>query len=81
MNSINITLNKPDYPPLFTKGQLIRIAKKKRVWGEVENDSVRSNGETKVTIKSVYRPSPKSTLNKKRIFSKFKRKIIPMTTP
>lgn len=66
------------YPPMFTKGQLVRIAKKKRVWGEVENDSVYSNGETKVTIKSVYRPSPKSTLNKKKIFSKFKRKIILM---
>lgn len=78
---ITITLNDSHrcYNPMFVKGQLIRIAKKKRVWGQVKDDSQSTAYGIKVTLNSVYRPAPKSKLLNKSVFSKVKSKIIPLT--
>lgn len=83
MSSVTITLSKDNiynpYKPLFIKGQLVRIAKKKRVWGQVKEDSVNIGGSTIAKLNSVYRPAPKSRLNNKSKFSKHKMKIIRLT--
>lgn len=70
--TINLTANKP----VFDKGHLVRIMKKKRVWGEVVNVDRNYPYETTLTIKPIYRPAPKSRLNNKGKFSKHKIKII-----
>lgn len=62
--------------PAFDKGQLVRIIKKKRIWGQIENINKTQPYETTLTIKPVYRPAPKSRLNNKSKFSKHKIKII-----
>ncbi len=70
--TVTITARKPT----FEVGGLIRIAKKKRWWGEI----TKTDGYTELSIKAIYRPAPKSQLLTKSKFSKFKNKIIPLTT-
>ncbi len=75
MQKVTVTIPKP----FSWEGQLIKIKHLKRVWGIVTNavDGVDEDGSNKtLTIKPVYRPAPKSRLNKKGIFSKHKTKII-----
>lgn len=73
-NPITITLRN-EYIPLIEIGQLVKFKQKKRVWGQVTN-SDRYNA----TLKAIYRPAPKSRLNNKTKFSKFKMKIIKLKT-
>ena len=77
-NSITVNFTQPK--SVFDKGKLVSIMKKKRVWGQIENVGKDSPYETKITIKPIYRPSPKSRLNNKNKFSKFKMKIIKQQT-
>jgi len=57
-------------------GEFVRIKeiKNKRVWGRVTEVKSVPN-EWALVIKSVYRPSPKSVLKNKRVFSKIKMTI------
>jgi len=78
--SVSITLSADNYVansnPL-QEGVLIRINGRKRVWGKVTQ-----TGSIQVTVKSVYRPAPKSKLNRfgKTPFSKINIEIIRMNT-
>ena len=72
MQSITVTLRRDTPPDIFKKGDLVRIKRKKRVWGKI-TAIISSNN---FTMKAVYRPAPKSKLNKKTIFSKKKGEII-----
>lgn len=74
MNTVTITLRK-EYRPLIEVGQFVKIKSKKRVWGEV----IRSD-EYNATLKAIYRPAPRSRLNKKGVFSKHKSKIVKFKT-
>jgi len=81
--TVNITLSKDNYydpfKPILDKGQLIRLAKKKRVWCRVESVWGAPYNHS-ATLKAIYRPAPKSRLNNKSKFSKFKMKIIKLNT-
>ena len=72
--TFTVTLGSP-YRPFINVGDLVKIKSKKRVWGEVT-----SSDEYNATLKSIYRPAPRSRLNNKGIFSKHKSKIIKLTT-
>lgn len=78
MSSVTFTLTKDNYYGYnnpFNIGALVRVAKKKRVWGEIQDISKEPYQHT-ISLKAIYRPSPKSRLNNKGKFSKFKMKII-----
>lgn len=79
--SVTIKLSSENYynphKPFLNVGQLIKFTKmrgKKRMWVKVTE----SNYEG-AKLTSVYRPAPKSNLNKKSVFSKKKGEIIPLT--
>jgi len=72
--AVTVTLRNP-YRPLIEIGQLVKFKQKKRVWGHVTSSDMYN-----ATLKAIYRPAPKSRLNNKSKFSKFKMKIIKLNT-
>lgn len=79
--SVTITLSSGDYyqrKPFLKVGELVKFTRmkgKKRIWAKVTQSTY-----NEAKLKSVYRPAPKSNLNKKSIFSKKKGEIIPMAS-
>ena len=72
--TFTVTLQKSVPKPFFKIGDLVKIKSKKRVWGKV----VTINDQNNFTIRAVYRPSPRSKVNKKSPFTKIIIEVIPL---
>jgi len=72
--TVTVTLSNP-YRYFIEVGQLVKFKSNKRVWGQVTSSDMYN-----ATLKSIYRPAPKSRLNNKGVFSKHKSKIIKLKT-
>jgi hypothetical protein len=60
---------------MLTKGEIIKIKESKRVRLEIQDIDTSQSYAHKLILTPIYKPSSKSTLNKKSIFSKVKFKI------
>ena len=78
--TVTLTIQSPEIvqDTILNFGQAIKIKGEKRVHLIVVDTKLEDNTET-YSMKPVYRPSPKSTLNNKSVFSKFKMKVLPKT--
>lgn len=74
--SVTITLNAASFVrPTFVEKDLIKIGGTKRKYGIVKNVD-KGYDTTTLTLKSGYKPSPRSRLNNRTVFSKYKGTIL-----